>query len=112
MIINLHTGTSNSATCSKQELLSLAGEISDHVSVSGLAKCLDLDDVKLNPSDTDRDKICTLFLLWMSANHAEGSVAKLLTHLEKLNNASIDNIIKKYREGKALQVKLLNFHRA
>ena len=100
----MHTGTSNSATGCKQELLSLAGEISGHVSISDLAsyRCLgiSLDDVNLNASDTDRDKIYTLFSLWMSANPAEGSMAKLLTHLEKLNNASIDNIIKKYREGK------------
>jgi hypothetical protein len=93
----LHTGTS--ASC-KQELLSLAGEISSHISVSDLARYLEisLDDVTFSASDTDRDKICTLFLLWMSVNRAEGSTGKLLTHLEQLNNASIDNIIKKYRE--------------
>ena len=84
-------------------MLSLADEISGHVNVSDLARCLEisLDDVKLNASDTDRDKICTLFLLWMSANPAEGSMAKLLIHLgEKLNNPSID-IIKKYHEGRS-----------
>ena len=99
----MYAGTSNSASCKQNELLSLAGEVSSHVSVSDLARCLEisLDDVKFNASDTDRNKICTLFLLWMSANHAEGSVATLLTHLEKLNNASIHDIIKKYCEGKS-----------
>ena len=94
--------TGTSASC-KQELLSLASKISSHVSVSDLARCLEisLDDVKLNANDTDRDKVCTLFLLWMSANRVEDSMAKLLAHLEQLNNDSIDNVIKKYREGKS-----------
>ena len=85
-------------------LLSLAGEISSHVNVSDVAKCLEisLDGVKFNASDTNRDKICALFLLWMSANRAEDSMAKLLTRLgEQLNNASIDNITKKYHDGKS-----------
>jgi hypothetical protein len=92
----MHTGTYTSA----RGLLPLAGEISSHVSVSDLAKCLkiSLDDVTFNASDTDRDKIYTLFMLWMSANRTEDSMAKLLTHLEQLNNACIDKIIKEYRK--------------
>lgn len=102
-IIGSKLCTGTSASCKQKELLSLASEISGHVTVSDLAKCLEisLDDVKFNAHDTDRDKICTLFLLWISANHAEGSMAKLLTHLEKLNNASIHDVIKKYCEGKS-----------
>ena len=81
-------------------LLSLAGEISSHVNVSDLAKCLEisLDDAKFNASDTKRDKIFTLFLLWQSANSAlpENSMATLLTRLrEQLKNVPV-NIIKKY----------------
>ena len=96
----MHTGTS--ASCKQEKLFSLAGEISGHVSVSDLARCLEISLDNVNAS-TDRDKICTIFLLWMSANRAEDSMATLLTHLEQLNNASVDNVIKKYRdsEGKS-----------
>ena len=100
----MYAGTSNSASCKQNELLSLAGEVSSHVSVSDLARCLEISLDNVNAS-TDRDKIYTMFLLWMSANHAaaKNSMATLLTLLERLNNASVDNVIKKYRdsEGKS-----------
>ena len=101
----LFIGTSEKFNGKQKELLlSLAGEISSHVNVSDLAKCLEisLDDVKFNATDTIRDKICTLFLLWVSANGVGDSMAKLLTRLgEQLNNPSIDNIVKKYHDGKS-----------
>lgn len=77
--------------------------MSSHISVSDLAKILEisLDDVKFSASDTNRDKVYELLMLWMSAHttSAENSMAKLLTHLgERWNNASL---IKKYRDGKS-----------
>lgn len=78
--------------------------MSSHINASDLARCLkiSLDDIKFNASETNRDKICAIFLLWMSANRAEDSMARLLTRLgEQLNNASIHNIIKKYCDGKS-----------
>ena len=95
------------ASCKEKELLlSFASEISDHVNVSDLVECLGIslpDGIK---SEANRDKIYTLFLLWMSTRSA--SVPKLLTYLdEQLSKASIINtIIKKYHAGKSCDYNL------
>ena len=68
-----------------------------------------MDDAKFNTSDTKRDKIFMLFMLWQSANSAGDSMAKLLTHLrEQLKDASVDNIIKKYGKSNHITIVYCN----
>ena len=103
------TGTSGlNATCKEKELLlSLASEISSHVNASDLVECLEISLPVGIESETNRDKIYKLFLLWMSTTES-ASVPKLLTRLdEQLSKASITNtIIKKYRAGKSCDYNL------
>ena len=85
-------------SCTQENFLSIASAISSHVAtdLSDLAKCLGVSLDNKDESDTKAEQIVKLFLLWQSMNRVEASKAKLLICLQQLNDASINEILKKY----------------
>ena len=98
-------GASNSvleASCTQEELLSIASAVSGLVNLPDLAKCLGISSSTLDDmdeGDTIRDKALKLFLMWQSTNCGENSKAKLFACLQQLNNASINEILIKQYAG-------------